>query len=540
MRNVKLGLRLALAFGLVLGLMLLAILLAVAGQRDAQDQAWRFERENAALLQTANSLRAAQLDQAVAIRDFVGQTDVERQRVANDALAASEKAYAEAVGLLEQLVTAGEHNAPLRPLVERLKEANAPVAAKLHEAMELSDQAEYQQAQGIVYNAVRPLQAAIAADLRALVATANEVANDRTEAAQASARTLERRLLVVALVALLIGIATTFRITRGIVQPLRSAMQVAERVADGDLTAVRVSSRRDEAGRMLAALGGMRAGLNTLVRAIRQSADAVVGTSERIASGNTELATRTEQQAAALEESAAALEELTAIVKQNSEGAAQASELAREASRIAEGSGEAVEGVVHSMGGIQKASRKVSEIVGMMDEIAFQTNLLALNAAVEAARAGEHGRGFAVVAQQVRVLAQRSGEAARDIKKLVSAAVDEADQGARKAEQAGVSMAQVVRVARDVAQVVGEIARGSDEQRAGIEQVNTTIAQMDTATQGNAALVQEINDAIARLVAHARELVEASSRFRLESGPADAPAASVAPVGGALAPLPAA
>jgi methyl-accepting chemotaxis protein len=515
MGNLKLGVRLSIAFGLVLAFLLVAVGVAVLAMRGAQQQAEQLEQENA-IVRTVNAMRAAQLTAAIAIRDFVGQTNVERQRAAFEALGASEKAYAEAANTLESLVGFGGQHAQLRPLVAKLENANAPITSKLHEAMELSGQAEYAEAQAIVYDQVRPLQAAIARDLQALVTASNAAASERLAAARAEAQRTQQRLVIMALAALVVGVFATVRITRSIVRPLHSAVHVAERVADGDLTVVKSTRRSNEMGRLLAALQGMRGGLNGLVQAIRRSADSVGRSSQRIAAGNIDLAARTEEQAAALEETAASVEQLTAIVKQNSDNAAQASDLARDAARLAEDSGEAVAGVVRTMGGIQKASRDVSDIVGVMDAIAFQTNLLALNAAVEAARAGEQGRGFAVVAGEVRVLAQRSSEAARDIKQLVSSAVDQADDGARAAERAGESMAGVVQVARRLAQLVADIAQGSTEQRAGIEQVNSTIAQMDTATQSNAALVQEINDFIEGLLEQARELSDATSRFRLE------------------------
>jgi methyl-accepting chemotaxis protein len=524
MRDVKVGIRLGLAFGLLLALMVVAVTVAFFGIRAAQDQAVQLEHESVALLYAANAMQVAQLNEAVAIRDFVGQTNVDRQGVANRALQKSEKAYAQAVTTLAALTAEAGSDARLREGVARLKNANAPVSAKLREAMALSDQAEYPQAQAIVYDEVRPLQAAIASELQALVATSRSVAADRAAAGQAAVRNTELRLILVVLVALALGAAATSFITRGIVRPLQAAVGAAEQVADGDLTPLGLARRGDETGRVLAALGSMQARLNQLVRGIRDSAGAVGRASDQIAEGNTELAARTEQQAASLEETAASLEQLTAVVKQNSDSAGKASELARQASALAEDSGQAVTGVVRTMEGIHSSSRKVSEIVGVIDEIAFQTNLLALNAAVEAARAGEQGRGFAVVAAQVRVLAQRSGEASKDIKQLVAAALGEAVQGSEAAARAGESMGKVVQVGRDLAQLVADIARASAEQRAGIEQVNATVSQMDAATQSNAALVQQVNGFIDALLAQARELQEATRRFRLDAGPGESAA----------------
>jgi methyl-accepting chemotaxis protein len=516
MRNLKVVVRLALAFIVLLILSLANMAVAFHGLREVERHASELERDNIALLNTAATMRAAQLTEAVAIRDFVGQTDTDRQAAAFKTLQAGEKAYAEAAARLLRLAEDEQADRRIRDLARKLKGAHAPISAKLHEAMELSDQAEYAPAQAIVYNDVRPLQAAIGVDLEALVQITTTLARERVEAGRQQAAATELRIVLFIVFGIALGVAATWVITRGIVRPLHFAARTAEGVADGDLRQTITRTSSDETGRVLMALARMQARLNTLVRAIRDSAGAVSSASDRISAGNTELAARTEEQAASLEETAASVEELTAIVKQNSEGAGKASTLAHEASTLAHDSGQKVEGVVRTMEGIHQSSRKVADIVGVIDEIAFKTNLLALNAAVEAARAGEHGRGFAVVAAEVRLLAQRSAEASKDIKQLVGAAVDQARQGSQAATQAGDSMARVVAVAHEVAQLVSNIATASNEQRAGIEQVNTTISQMDSATQSNAALVQEINGTIESLLAQAGELIEATSRFRLD------------------------
>jgi methyl-accepting chemotaxis protein len=376
--------------------------------------------------------------------------------------------------------------------------------------------------------------AAAIADLQALLDATRAKARERSTAGRDAVR--RAQLLVAAVVAfgVALGVAATWAVTRGIVRPLHFAARTAERVAEGDLRRTVRRAYRDETGRVVLALGDMQDKLNTLVRAIRDSAGSVHAAAERISGSNTDLATRTGQQAAALQQTAANVGELTATVTRNTEGAGTASDLAREACALAEGSGEAVSGVAQRMQQIVKASRNVSDIVGVMDEIAFQTNLLALNAAVEAARAGEQGRGFAVVAAQVRVLAQRSAEAARDIKGLVNQAVGEADHGAREARQAGEAMAGVVRVVREVARLVTEIARASEEQRAGIQQVNATVGHMDAGTQSNAKLVQEINGYTRLLLAQASELMVAASRFRLDDADGAAPALHDAPAPAAL------
>ncbi|MBC5783568.1 MCP four helix bundle domain-containing protein [Ramlibacter sp. USB13] len=522
MRHLKVGVRLAVGFGLLLALMVAAVLVGLLGIRSAQEQATRLEQENIALLKATSAMQVAQLNQAVAIRDFVGMADVESQRAALRALRAGETAYAEALAVLTRLATDGSLGGELLAQASQLESASKRVNAKVSEALDLVDTAEYQQAQSVVYKEVRPLQAAIATQLRELAGRTHVLAQERATAARLEAQSNERRLALVLAAALLLGVGATVLITRGIVRPLADAVRTAERVADGDLTGHEVRAGRDETGRVLAALAGMQQALNGLVRSVRVGAEGVNHASARLSSGNAELAARTEEQAAALEEAAASVEELTASVKHNTGSALKGSELAREAAQLAGSGGTAVQDVMGTMAGIQKSARRVSDIVGMMDEIAFQTNLLALNAAVEAARAGDQGRGFAVVAAQVRVLAQRSAEAARDIKQLAHEAVGQADTGAKAAERASETMEKVVRVARDVAEVVSDIARASEEQRSGIEQVNTTVSQLETATQSNAGLVQEISTLTDALLSGARDLVAAANRFRLDAGEAHA------------------
>ena len=516
MRNLKLLVRLGGPLALLLALMVLAMAVAFVGLRSGAEEASRLEAENVPLLNATTAMRVAQLGEAVAVRDFVSLPDVAAQRAARKALAASDKAYADAAARLAQLATLEDSDPRLAPLVQKLQAAHTRVDAKLKEAIELADNAEFQQAQTLVYGEARPLQAAIAQDLQELLGIANELAAQRADSARNQSRRSQQQLAVVLLVALALGAGAMVMIARSFARPLRFAVEVAERVAEGDLRVGRSGAAADETGRVLAALASMQVRLNTLVRHIRRSADAVADASERIGMGNSDLAARTEEQASSLEETAASMEELAAGVSSNTEAAVRASGLAQSAARLAQDSGDAVGGVMSTMGEIQQSARSVAEIVGMMDAIAFQTNLLALNAAVEAARAGEQGRGFAVVAAEVRQLAHRSGSAAREIKGLVADAVEKADRGGEAATRAGASMRQVVGVATEVAELVAHIANATQEQGAGIEQVNSTVAQLDALTQSNASLVQEIGTVTEALLAQSRELVQAAARFRLD------------------------
>jgi len=307
-------------------------------------------------------------------------------------------------------------------------------------------------------------------------------------------------------------------IAKVISRPLTEAVQVAQRVAGGDLTADIQSSSNDETGQLLQALKTMNASLLQIVGEVRSGTDTIATASSQIATGNLDLSSRTEQQASSLEETASAMEELTSTVKQNADNARQANQLAVSASEVAVAGGNVVGKVVHTMGSINDSSRKIVDIISVIDGIAFQTNILALNAAVEAARAGEQGRGFAVVASEVRSLAQRSAAAAKEIKTLIDSSVAQVDIGSKLVEEAGNTMTDVVNSVKRVTDIVGEITSASQEQSDGIEQINLAITQMDEVTQQNAALVEEAAAAAQSLQDQAGKLSEVVSVFKLDKG----------------------
>jgi methyl-accepting chemotaxis protein len=323
-------------------------------------------------------------------------------------------------------------------------------------------------------------------------------------------------MLLAAAVVVLVP-ALLWWVGRSLLGPMESLNRVLHRVAAGDLTAELPAARRDEFGRLAAGVGEMQVALRRLVGNVQASVQAVRGASGEIAQGNLQLSQRTEQQASNLQETAAAMEEMTASVKSNAENARLANQLAASASEVAARGGALVHRVVGTMGEIQTSSRKIADIIGTIDGIAFQTNILALNAAVEAARAGEQGRGFAVVASEVRSLAQRSAQAAREIKSLIGASVDKVEAGHTLVGEAGQTMNEIVTQVRRVSDLVGEITSASSEQSEGVSQVGVAISGLDQMTQQNAALVEESAAAAESLRGQAETLARLVAEFQLET-----------------------
>jgi methyl-accepting chemotaxis protein len=331
----------------------------------------------------------------------------------------------------------------------------------------------------------------------------------------------QARLWVIGLLlgAVALGLVLALWIARIVARPLAEAVRVAQSVAGGDLTSRIESETTDETGLLLDALRDMNDSLVKIVGEVRTGTDTIATASSQIASGNQDLSSRTEEQASSLEETAASMEELTSTVKQNADNARQANQLAVSASEVAVKGGTVVSQVVDTMGSINASSKKIVDIIGVIDGIAFQTNILALNAAVEAARAGEQGRGFAVVASEVRSLAQRSAAAAKEIKTLIGDSVEKVEAGSKQVEEAGRTMDEIVGSVRRVTDIMGEITAASQEQTSGIEQINQAITQMDQVTQQNAALVEEASAAAQSLQEQAGSLVQAVSIFKLDNAP---------------------
>ncbi|WP_342117802.1 methyl-accepting chemotaxis protein [Pseudoduganella sp. OTU4001] len=344
---------------------------------------------------------------------------------------------------------------------------------------------------------------------------AKKNAADAVAAADAATRSATLTLLVSLVITTLVGGAIVLWIVKGITRPLNQAIDIAKTVAAGDLRCDVDVKTKDEVGDLLTALKQMSGNLSDIVSRVRMGTETIASASNEVATGSMDLSSRTEQQASSLEETASSMTELTSTVRQNNDNANQARKLADEASNVAVRGGATVSEVVQTMGAINESSRKIVDIIGVIDGIAFQTNILALNAAVEAARAGEQGRGFAVVAGEVRNLAHRSAAAAKEIKELIGDSVERVEAGSRLVGEAGVTMEEVVASVRRVTAIIGEIAMATGEQSEGISQISDAISQMDSVTQQNAALVEEAAAAAEALQQQAASLTEAVAVFRV-------------------------
>jgi methyl-accepting chemotaxis protein len=457
--------------------------------------------------------------------------------VRNVLLAASEKDRQAAVSMIEASRTRLKDNLDkARPLFysqngkrmfgeldERLREYDTLLAESTKRALADPLQ-ENRGTVDYVFNTFAPKAGWI--DDRMTELTVLKEKNAQDAAAQSTDLYRSSRLLMLMLVlgSAVAGLGLGVVLTRGLTRQLGGepayASDIASRIAAGDLT-VAVDLRQGDSDSMLFAMKTMRDSLAAIVGQVRAGTDTIASASSQIASGNLDLSSRTEEQASSLEETASSMEELTSTVKQNADNARQANQLASSASEVAERGGAVVSQVVDTMASINDSSKKIVDIIGVIDGIAFQTNILALNAAVEAARAGEQGRGFAVVASEVRTLAQRSAAAAKEIKQLIGDSVSKVDAGAKLVDHAGTTMTEIVASVRRVTDIMGEITSASQEQTAGIEQINVAVSQMDQVTQQNASLVEEAAAAAESMQEQAARLAQVVAVFKLDAQRAD-------------------
>ncbi|APW44221.1 methyl-accepting chemotaxis protein [Rhodoferax saidenbachensis] len=514
LNNVRVGTRLGASFAVIL--LLLATMLLVS--------IWRLESTSAAVKEMMATPLAKErlLDEqlrnvAVGVtrgKAIAKSADASLEALFSDEAKASTARGNEIVKALAELpVTDGE-----KPLLEKFNAARTAYLGARDPMMAAKRAGNHEEATRIYDTQFAVVGPAYVAALKAVLDFQRASIDDMNASIAADAASGKMRLALLGGIAILLGAVLAVMLTRSITRPLASAVTAAHDFAEGNLTTALQSDGKDEPAQLLQAMEGMRTSLARVVANVRTGSESVATASSEIAQGNNDLSARTEQQASALEETAASMEELSSTVKQNADNARQANQLAMSASTVAIQGGEVVGQVVETMKGINEASRKISDIISVIDGIAFQTNILALNAAVEAARAGEQGRGFAVVASEVRSLAGRSAEAAKEIKTLISASVDRVEQGTSLVDKAGVTMTEVVSSIKRVTDIMGEISAASNEQATGVAQVGEAVTQMDQATQQNAALVEEMAAAASSLKGQANELVQVVATFKLAPG----------------------
>jgi methyl-accepting chemotaxis protein len=538
LRDFKIGARLRIGFGSILLILVAMVLMTNYLNYSNKSKLTRgLELSTAKNLQ-AGAMKSAMLETGIAMRNIGLQSDVslmqkEEQKV-KDQRARYDKAQVDlkALGLNDAEKKALADIAALDADVDKaFKEAIGQVLAFNSEG-----------AAKVISGRIDPLNQQTLALINKLVDMQQANAKEVMDGSVSSDRNLMMMLFGLGAVAVVIGIVCAAVITGSITGPLAGAVEVAQKVAAGELTSQVHVEGKDETSELLQALKDMNDSLSKTVGDVRNGTEMISTASQEIASGNADLSARTESQASSLEETASSMEELTSTVKQNADNARQANQLAVSASSVAEKGGTVVSQVVETMGSIKASSSKIVDIIGVIDGIAFQTNILALNAAVEAARAGEQGRGFAVVASEVRNLAQRSAGAAKEIKELIGDSVNKVDAGSKLVDEAGQTMDLIVTSIRQVADIMGEITAATQEQSNGIEEVNQAITQMDEMTQQNAALVEQAAAAAESMQEQAQMLAQAVSIFKLSHDEGHRPAARAmapAPRAAVAAPAPA-
>ena len=512
--DLRIGTRLKAGFGIVLALLMAVVIIVNVSSARNQERLLQGMDVASTKVKLTTVMKAEQLEGMVAIRSIGLHSEVSEMNKEEASLKEHRQRFAQA---REQLMAMAINDAEKQIFdnIARLeKSLEAPTSDAIGQALAFNTEG----VASIIATRIDPVYRQVLAEINKLVDFQQAAERQVREQAEISSRHLSQTLYAVAVLAVLVGSALAWAITRSITRPLHNALEVARHVASGDLTMAITVEARDETGDLMQALKDMNASLLHTVQQVRMGTDTIASASSQIAAGNTELSARTEQQATSLEETASSMQTLTGTVRQNADNARQANQLAQSASQVATQGGEVVAQVVETMRSINTSSKKIVDIISVIDGIAFQTNILALNAAVEAARAGEQGRGFAVVASEVRSLAGRSAEAAREIKALISDSVDKVENGSHLVEQAGQTMEEIVSSISRVTDIMAEITAASAEQSAGIEQVHLAIEQMELATQQNTGMVEQAAAAADALHGQADNLTRVVSVFHLGGG----------------------
>ena len=520
LKDMKISTRLTLGFAAMAVLMSLLGALAILKVTDIQGEFADVMDDRYPKIQTAGDIRTVNNEVSLAIRNLFVMSEPADVKAQFDVIANSSKRTNANIDTLKRSITSAQGKAAL----DKLMAARADYRGPRDKVLELLRAGQVDEAKLVLVREVTPKQVAYMTSLDELIRIQeNLMTASADEVGQAVSSTISSVAALLAAAFVVAGVMALW-IIRTTTRPLAEAASIARAVAGGDLAMEFAADGKNETGVLLGALHDMKTRLAAIVGEVRRNAEGVATASAQIAQGNNDLSSRTEEQASALEETAASMEELSSTVKQNADNAQQGNQLALGASTVAVKGGDVVGQVVDTMKGINDSSKKIADIIGVIDSIAFQTNILALNAAVEAARAGEQGRGFAVVASEVRNLAQRSADAAKEIKSLINASVERVEQGSALVDQAGATMSEVVSSIRRVTDIMGEISSASKEQSAGVAQVGEAVTQMDQATQQNAALVEESAAAAESLKAQAQQLVQAVAVFKLAHDAASTPA----------------
>ncbi len=507
--NFKIGHRLGVGFSIIIVLMIAITGIGVVRLFQCNTSIEAMVNERYPLTILANTVKSDSNEVMGNIRNLLLDPTI-----AQAELSMAEEATHFTTANIEQLIKRMTNSDAEKLKIQTLVDARMPLLSEQDRFIQLVKGGHTDQASAM-FTQIKMLSDTYMETVDGLILYQENIAGMAGKEVTAITRKALILMMVLASIACVLGITIGIYVTRSITKPLNEAVQVAERVAKGDLTGDIEIKSRDETGKLMQALKHMNESLLGIVREVRAGTDTIATASSQIASGNMELSSRTEQQASSLEETASSMEELTSTVKQNADNARQANQLAVSASDVAAKGGAVVLQVVDTMRSINESSKKIVDIISVIDGIAFQTNILALNAAVEAARAGEQGRGFAVVAAEVRNLAQRSAGAAKEIKALISDSVAKVGVGSRLVDQAGATMSEVVESVKRVTDIISEITAASQEQTSGIEHINQAIIQMDDATQQNASLVEEAAAAAQSMQDQAGGLAQVVSVFKL-------------------------